>query len=444
MSKPPENLIAWVYPWFNKQKLLIPTLVLAILLSWSEALLTAGRGKKPASSASSHPAVYSVTDITSGEVTKRVTKRRRSNSSSKRPSNIVSVDYNTEETERLDILDEFAELKARGEFNQQPVKQAGISSFDEDPEGIRDPRSYNDDEILQIQKHISSQLFAAVRDEAREHRKALTPEERKNDSSTPTEIEMMVDDKQNIFISANKNSTLDIVHKLVVKQKGFDEILTTSYATKNSFIGKKSRSDAAKYAGLAKGEDRRERKLDAAEIHDIVSSANELHHINLELLETTGDQTVLNQIRGEKGGRIYLVYGKTDDKGRHAEEKLMDLVKHVGDTQTHYTVAGKKRPCMSCYGRMLYCSRKEKFNISHGHNPGRLWEGRWKAQPFEIFKYTFTEVIKKARTHLSRYIDENGNEKLTTTDATQSKSEESANSVSDERVNKRRRTRRKK
>ena len=66
---------------------------------------------------------------------------------------------------------------------------------------------------------------------------------------------------------------------------------------------------------------------------------------------------------------------------RHAEEFLVDIAKiirsYAGKSKSiHIAIAGKKRPCTTCYSRM----KSSKLIDAYGTRPGFFWEGRYKEQ----------------------------------------------------------------
>lgn len=406
---------------FGKRCWSMPVFLTVFLIAWSAAMSHASIGDDEAGS-SSRSAVYSATDLHTGKVTNLLgTKRNRSGDDKHA---VLSADYRSKRPEKDVLVEEFKKMVEGGEFVPQRVSQAGISSADET---ARPPRSHSDDEIRQIERQITSQLYAAAREKVMEQRRKSQNTKRKNTETIPVEIEMMIDEKRNLYISANKNATLKHVWEVVDRDKGFTKALTKQYGTTSSMIGRRSRNDSSKLNKMISGGSRRDRKPNASAIFDIVVNATELHKIDLGQLSEKKDPTVLNHIRNEKGGQIYLVYGKNADEGRHAEEKLMDLVEHIGDEHKHFTVGGKKRPCISCFGRMLYTKQVKGFDITHGENPGRLWIGRWKEQSSEVFKFTFENVIKGGTTNVTRYIDEKGREYLTAADDSQSNTDSEGN-----------------
>ena len=81
---------------------------------------------------------------------------------------------------------------------------------------------------------------------------------------------------------------------------------------------------------------------------------------------------------------------------RHAEEYLVDEIERQNDHNKEYVIAGKKRPCMACAGRMEHANINRGFEIHYGEHNGRLFLRPWRIQPDPVARTTF-EVTKRAR-----------------------------------------------
>lgn len=94
-----------------------------------------------------------------------------------------------------------------------------------------------------------------------------------------------------------------------------------------------------------------------------------------------------------KENNIYFLDVKNYSKEkRHAEEFLCDIAEYAKQFKENlYTcIAGKKRPCMGCSGRM------ESVGISnYGKFPGLFWTHTIKIQPKEVAIKIVEQLIEK-------------------------------------------------
>lgn len=82
-------------------------------------------------------------------------------------------------------------------------------------------------------------------------------------------------------------------------------------------------------------------------------------------------------------------------RDRHAEEFLVDIIEALPETPSYSCIAGKKRPCRGCYGRM------KTVVDEYGTRPGRFWSHTMVNQPSEAAKRTARSFIDK-RSYISR------------------------------------------
>jgi hypothetical protein len=101
----------------------------------------------------------------------------------------------------------------------------------------------------------------------------------------------------------------------------------------------------------------------------------------------------------QSSGNTYVIIANQD--GRHAEEKLMDLLE-LADYRARAVVAGKKRPCGTCLGRMQQM-KENGFDVIFGQRPGLIWKESFQRQPLEVRQVTLREL--KAR---SQYVSDIG------------------------------------
>ena len=117
-------------------------------------------------------------------------------------------------------------------------------------------------------------------------------------------------------------------------------------------------------------------------------------------LQITEDnkQKILNII-DTQGNKIIFVNTsnlKPDNKFkfRHAEEFLTDIAEVIKNKyeEAYTCIAGTKRPCLSCYSRMKFSDKIDKY----GDRPGLLFVGRFREQNsinLELAKHTLEEAI---------------------------------------------------
>ena len=101
----------------------------------------------------------------------------------------------------------------------------------------------------------------------------------------------------------------------------------------------------------------------------------------------------------------------------HAEEQLCNIVELVEEVNTKeklkYQIYGRKRPCMSCFGRLCHIKyeknyenqaanreinneKKERINLTFSQHPGFFWIDAFLEQPLDVQMSTFRYFISKA------------------------------------------------
>jgi len=252
---------------------------------------------------------------------------------------------------------------------------------------FREGRSYASDRDRQLLRHFSSQLFFLA----------------KGRVNSAQEIQTMVANG-NLFVAANADGDIKAIYNWLASDlagklrtaltKTWDSDPSGAYWLHSKSTKKKSTARFAKkfeglYAGTRTGKLQTGHvAIDPALIWGIIQGAN------IEILKGWKKADVRQAFAGS--GKIFLLYA--GDDGRHAEEKLMDLLelaKHPGVV----LIAGKKRPCKTCLGRLRYMV-SEGFKVTHSQYPGFIWKERYEAQPEEVKKFSLG-VINEGNSYIT-------------------------------------------
>ena len=96
---------------------------------------------------------------------------------------------------------------------------------------------------------------------------------------------------------------------------------------------------------------------------------------------------------------LFVVVNSTPPKAsplRHAEEFLVDLYEAIytkdGVSNVRASIAGKKRPCMGCYGRMKSAAEGGGA-LAFGDKPGRYWVHSMRGQELPAAKETAKALL---------------------------------------------------
>jgi hypothetical protein len=106
-------------------------------------------------------------------------------------------------------------------------------------------------------------------------------------------------------------------------------------------------------------------------------------------------QKITDLLKDSPGGVYCLDNHKSLNKQRHAEECLVDVAEHIEElgkangVAVSTSVNGKKRPCITCSGRMT--GVVDKFSS----NPGLLWLHAAGKQPAEVAKRSYEVALTK-------------------------------------------------
>jgi hypothetical protein len=252
---------------------------------------------------------------------------------------------------------------------------------------VREGRSYASDRDRQLLRHFSSQLFFLA----------------KGRINSAQEIQTMVANG-NLFVAANADGDIEAIYNWLASDLAgkLRTALTTTWKsdpsgaywlTPKSTKKKSTARFARKFERLYSG--KRTAKLQSGHVAiDPTLIWGIIQGANIETLKGWKKGDVVQAFAGS--GKIFLLYAGND--GRHAEEKLMDLLelaKHNGVV----LIAGKKRPCKTCLGRLRYMV-SEGFKVTHSQCPGFIWKERYEAQPEEVKKFSL-DVIRENQSYIT-------------------------------------------
>lgn len=137
-----------------------------------------------------------------------------------------------------------------------------------------------------------------------------------------------------------------------------------------------------------------ERVVDALSLLEAKQILGTVLHVRPQKLDADDKEKAKEAFN--TSGQLYVVYQSKagECQTRHIEEKFMDILEHA-DHKKQAFVAGKMRPCGTCFGRMKLMNLNKGFNVVHGENPGYIWEGRFKEQPAELQTFTMQEYLSR-------------------------------------------------
>ncbi len=253
----------------------------------------------------------------------------------------------------------------------------------------RGVRPFTDQRERQLLKHVSTQIYFALEQWMKNADK----------KEKIVEVQMMHLQYRNkdrnkdfLFVSVNETSASEhLKHIIGTTTNHVQTMLTTPYEPKRNVEGKRrSKSYAKKLAARLFGDTIHiPKSTDSEDAKQAKQVAEQLRHpwkmwdININFREKV--ETLLNH--GDSG--VYVLdHHLYHDKTRHAEEFLVDIAEIARASGEAYScIGGKKRPCLSCYGRM--------FSVINVFNPrpGLLWLHAAGRQETEVFKRTAQALL---------------------------------------------------
>ncbi len=120
--------------------------------------------------------------------------------------------------------------------------------------------------------------------------------------------------------------------------------------------------------------------------------------LDYDMHKKTDFEAAVKTMMGEEASKIYFVNVKNCSyQQRHAEEFLCDIAeiaKTLKPGEVYTSIAGKKRPCMGCTGRMT--DVVDQF----GAYPGNLWVNTIEHQPMQVAART-AHVLLSHKAHIT-------------------------------------------
>lgn len=321
-------------------------------------------------------------------------------------------------TDKIDRI--YLRVDSRENITKELTKKSGSNQKGRIPncqleEINRHYRSYKNDREKQILRHIATQLYFAIQYYLKKEKLSLPL----------VEIQAMhlsCEGRHNLFIVANEFSVTKTFTKIINKDN-FKESLTWFYSPEDSEGKKRSKRYASKLKKRVFGNSLQITGNDPVDVKNAEQVGDILRDNNIVSLQIGyGGDKLLNEESRELLSKIIQSEDKTiffvtvrnypGHKGRHAEEFLCDIVDYSKEleVETIYTaIAGKKRPCIGCSGRL------EAVNVSnYGRYPGRFWKHTFETQSEDVALKTLN-LLRKNSSYIS--ICENGESKATDYDS---------------------------
>lgn len=233
----------------------------------------------------------------------------------------------------------------------------------------RPRRSFNKQRTAQVLRHLSTQLWAYCKDQHK---------------TTMVEVEAM-SAGGNLFIGANHAKSSRLIYSVL------------SCGEQTAAVLRYTKGGKGKLAILTKRFAKKLERLDRIAFEDLRSSYYDAKY-TLDVLLTaqprllnTSDKDACKRAFASFG-ELYVVYASKPGNCNHVEEKFMNLLANAAH-KDGAIVAGKMRPCGTCWGRMRWMNTLG-FDVEHGQHPGFLWLERLNEQPPQISKFTLQEYTK--------------------------------------------------
>ncbi len=287
-------------------------------------------------------------------------------------------------------------------YSPTKVKQLGripITQGDLEP---RPYRSFSNNRERQLLRQVAVQLHFYL---------ANSSKGNKNEKQKLVETQIMhlvFDGKHNLFIAVNPYKFSEKIKKLIENKKEFIEILCKQHLEKGDDEGNlRSKRYANKLFYRIKSEANRTRLPQSSETDD----NNQANHVARLLKKATLSFPEIkennNEALFENNNTICFIspnYKVKNDK-RHAEEFLCDIAEEAKKLakDVYASVAGKKRPCVGCSGRM------KKLIDNYNPYPGKYWSHTIKYQDTKIAENT-EKILLEKKSHAS--LDKSGNNTL--------------------------------
>jgi hypothetical protein len=239
----------------------------------------------------------------------------------------------------------------------------------------RPKRNFSDERIAQVLRHISTQLWAYCADK---HETRMV------------EVEAMYAGG-NLYIGANAREDSDLIFDVLSCGARSRAVLRYTTGGKG-LLAKRTVRFAKKLKRInnTSFESIQLERLDSKLIVEILLTSMPT------LLDAANAMSCITSFAST--GNLYVVYYSVDGRCNHVEEKFMDILENALH-KDGAVVAGKMRPCGTCFGRMSYMNM-HGYNVEHGKNPGFLWLGRLLEQESEVQKLTL-EKYEELGSHIT-------------------------------------------
>lgn len=271
--------------------------------------------------------------------------------------------------------------------NQKPMIQLGSIPKVAATETRRPRRSFSQERERQLLKRVATQLYFAFKNNKK--------------TSSVTEVQLMhvmYGTKHYLFIAANPAAMNQHMIGLFSAPDSLRDLLTQAYQPVRDTEGKRrSKRYAHKlgrhiFTGVMPASTLPQ---DATQMgHSTrVLRANNIY--SQEIQSSTVDATITAILADAQlnDATIFLNWQHPSHSLRHAEEFLTDVAEsfnalgRVSGTPVYTCIAGKKRPCAGCAGRM-------QGHISqYGQHNGNFWLNSIESQSEEAAKRTFNVLL---------------------------------------------------
>ena len=251
----------------------------------------------------------------------------------------------------------------------------------------RGTRSFEFQRESQVMRHMSRQLFP--------HLNAA--------KAKPIEIQMMWAN-DSLFIGTNKDTPTKKLKDVITNSKELEQALAKVWGQGGETHERTKRS-VAKLKRLREWDpgDVDEESLDVYEFADMLSryAAKTI----FDLLRTPKKAMELyctdeKEAKGALGvtgvNQLYFVR-EGNNKGRHIEEKFIDLLE-LARYRQRAIVAGVKRPCGTCWIRLTKAVEKGLSGLEFSPYPGNIWKAQ--AETLGIESREIKHYVRKG-THRS-------------------------------------------
>lgn len=290
------------------------------------------------------------------------------------------------------------EAIASGLTHDNGAKQAGRKSKANNGQVVARPlrKEFNKERERQLMKRIATQFFFSLQQYLKKNKinKKLV------------EIELMhatVGEKHFVFLAANEVDVAAYYQALLGEFGTVKKLLTTQYSPDRDVEGKRRSKRYARklQIQLFNGDTALSPSVEEADglyaqaVADAVTGAWVVQDMNAR-----PQQRIHTLLENEPGGVFLLDFSKVRDKARHAEEFLVDTADYIKNyakekgLETSFAIAGKKRPCATCSGRMS--GEIDRY----GKRPGLLWLHAAGRQSPSTFRRTAEGLLNHA-SHVS-------------------------------------------